>query len=254
MVRGQLDLGFTRQYEGTLPYFISSKCSCGGEWVGRWVCWASAGGGWATWRVGRVCAATMRRAGTTPTAGLMTLLLWIIPYFLVTGSFYVKFMRYMQPIIPPLIVLGVVALWQVRSRAIRGAVAGVVLAGTAVYALAFVNLYDEPHPWNNASVWIHRTIPPGTLILSEQWDDFLPVSMVVDGEIRRRSAYENAELTWLSHPDGADDAAKLDANLALLAEADYLTVLSQRIYGVVPRLPTAIPYPVAITNCCLTAN
>ncbi|MEZ4518993.1 MAG: hypothetical protein R3C44_19950 [Chloroflexota bacterium] len=48
-------------------------------------------------------------------------------------------------------------------------------------------------------------------------------------------------LTWLSYPDEGDDEAKLVDNLGLLAEADYLTVLSQRVYGVVPRLPDRYP-------------
>jgi hypothetical protein len=48
-------------------------------------------------------------------------------------------------------------------------------------------------------------------------------------------------LTWLSRPDAADDEAKLLANLELLAAADFVTILSNRVYGVVPRLPERFP-------------
>src|SRR5690606_9000728 len=89
--------------------------------------------------------------------------------------------------------------------------------------------------------WIYETIPPGTLILSEQYDDYLPVSMMLDGRRRLRTEYPNAELTWLGEPDAADDEAKLMANLELLAQADYVTILSNRNYGVVPRLPERYP-------------
>jgi hypothetical protein len=65
--------------------------------------------------------------------------------------------------------------------------------------------------------------------------------MTIDGQRHLRTDYRNAELTWLSMPDAADDEAKLAGNLALLAEADYLTVLSNRAYGVVPRLPERYP-------------
>jgi hypothetical protein len=84
-------------------------------------------------------------------------------------------------------------------------------------------------------------VPPGTTLLSEQWDDYLPATMVVDGELRRREEFPNAELTWLSGPDAADDEAKLRANLELLAAADFVTILSNRVYGVVPRLPGRFP-------------
>lgn len=241
MVRGEVDLGFTRQYEGTLPYlyFVEMQLRWGLGWPLGLL--ALAGGGWAVWRVGRAALRERSSLRQTPTAEITILLLWIVPYFLVTGSFIVKFMRYIQPIIPALLVLGALALWQLRAPRWRGALAAAVFAATALYALAFAGIYRSPHPWNSASEWIHRHVPPGALILSEQWDDYLPVTMPVDGEIRRRGDYRNAELTWLSDPDDGDDEAKLAANLALLAEADYLTVLSQRVYGVVPRLPERYP-------------
>lgn len=63
----------------------------------------------------------------------------------------------------------------------------------------------------------------------------------MDGQRRRRDEYPNAELTWLSRPGAADDEAKLRANLTALAAADYVTILSNRVYGVVPRLPDHYP-------------
>lgn len=236
MVRGELDLGFTRQFAGTLPYlyFLEMQARWG---LGLPLFLLALGGlGWAL--VTAVRAARLEHASLTrmPVVGLMILLLWIVPYVLVTGSFYVKFMRYMQPVVPPLLVLGAMSLWQLSSPRWRTATATAVLGASALYALAFANQFADPHPWNAASEWIYENVSPGTLILSEQWDDYLPVTMPVNGEVRRRSEYENAELTWLSDPDAADDEAKLAANLDLLAKADYVTVLSQRVYGVVPRL------------------
>lgn len=241
MVRGDLDLGFTRQYAGTVPYlyFIEMQLRWGLGWPLGLL--ALAGGLWASYYIGRAMVADRSSLRRSPLAEIAMLLLWVGAYFLVTGSFYVKFMRYMQPIIPALVVLGVLALWRLPWPRWRRVIAVVVLASTTVYALAFVNLYRGPHPWNSASDWIHRNVTPGALILSEQWDDYLPVTMLVDGEVRRRAEYNNAELTWLSDPDDGDDEAKLAANLALLAEADYVTVLSQRVYGVVPRLPQRYP-------------
>jgi hypothetical protein len=88
---------------------------------------------------------------------------------------------------------------------------------------------------------VYANLPPGTLILSEQWDDALPSTMVVDGRSRFRGEYENQELTWLTGSGRLDNEAKLRQNLTLLAEADYLTIMSNRVYGVTPRLPQRYP-------------
>ena len=88
---------------------------------------------------------------------------------------------------------------------------------------------------------VYATVPPGTTLLSEQWDDYLPATMLLDGQRRRREEFPNAELTWLSSPDAGDDEAKLLANLDKLAAADYVTILSNRVYGVVPRQPERFP-------------
>jgi hypothetical protein len=128
-----------------------------------------------------------------------------------------------------------------RQTWLKWGVGTAVLLATTLYAIGFVNIYQQSHPWVTASEWLFRNAEPGSLTLSEQWDDSIPSTMVVDGEVRRRSEYPNAELTWLSGANGADDVEKLAQNLALLAEADYVTILSNRIYGTVPRLPERYP-------------
>jgi 4-amino-4-deoxy-L-arabinose transferase-like glycosyltransferase len=244
MVRGRADLGFTRQFAGTWPYlyFIEMLLRWGmGLALGLL---GMAGLGWVVWHVARSVRDESGRRGAIhrlQSQPVFTLLLWVLPYFILTGSFYVKFVRYMQPIIPLLILFGAAMIWQWRSIAGRSAVAGAILLVTSLYAFAFIAIYDAEHPWNAASRWIHENVPPGTLILSEQWDDYLPATMRLGDTIHRREEYRNAELTWLTSPDAGDDEEKLAANLDLLAEAEYLTVLSNRVYGVAPRLPERYP-------------
>jgi len=69
----------------------------------------------------------------------------------------------------------------------------------------------------------------------------LPGSLAVDGEFRRSREYNSDELTWLTYADGRDTEERLRANLELLAQADYLVLASNRIYGVIPRLPERYP-------------
>jgi hypothetical protein len=92
-----------------------------------------------------------------------------------------------------------------------------------------------------ASQWIHLNVAPGALILGEQWDEPLPSSLPVEDEFRRRTAYRSESLNWLSEAGANDDEDKLRRNLSLLAEADYVIVASNRVYGVVPRLPGRYP-------------
>lgn len=248
MVRGEIDLGFTRQYAGTWPYIYPIEMQL--RWGMGWLLGllAFAGFGWAIWQGIRYTAQRINARSLADSAAVsaqgdasLVLLAWTIPFFLTTGSFYVKFMRYLLPFTPFLMLYGAALLWQIRNRTLRYLAAGLVLAVTAVYAFSFINIYDTGHPWNNASRWVYANVEPGTLIASEQWDDSLPTSMLVDGQLRRHNEYEDEQLTWLTGPDGKDTQEKLARNLDLLERAEYVTIMSNRIYGVVPRLPQRYP-------------
>lgn len=262
MVRGELDLPFTRQYAGTLPYLYYLEMQF------RWgmgpllALVAFAGLGWAIWHGwrqlgwgGRPAREKVQQwlAGITalqfdrfvPEDGRiqaqLVLLAWVMPYFLITGGFYVKFMRYLQPITPFLALYGAAMLWQwPRSWWRRGVITAVLLT-TTLYAISFINIYSTPHPWIAASQWIHTHVPTGSLILSEQWDDPLPVTLTIDNQLYSRQAYRLAELPWLTQVDERDTREALYQNLELLAQADYVVISSNRVYGVIPRLPERYP-------------
>ena len=149
----------------------------------------------------------------------------MIPYVILTGSFYVKFPRYTQPIVPFLVLFGaalaVHAVGQGRAlRVLSTGFTGLALLSGLLYALAFSAIYDEEHPWNGASRWIYDNVPAGTTILSEYGDDYLPVNLREDGVIRLREDYPNRELVWLSSDDRADDDARLSENITALATAE----------------------------------
>lgn len=257
MVSGEADLPFTRQYSGTPPfwYFIEMQLKWGmGPLLGAA---AFLGLGWTIIQVYRPLRLWLYKVnrnrrvrfqfrlqqlrGMIIETPIFILLAWCLPYFLFTGTFFVKFMRYMQPLVPFLMLFGAAMLWHWRRPFWRSFAILVVVSATAVYAVAFFNMYQTPHPWLLGSGWIYANVPAGTLILSEKWDDSLPSSMMVEGTYRRRSEYRNEELTWLTRTGPNDSEEKLLVNLALLSEADYLTITSNRIYGVVPRLPERYP-------------
>jgi len=248
MVRGQSDLGFTRQYDGTWPYLYPLEMQL--RWgmglplgllafaAFAWVIWITARSLWQRWRGNAESAVD---PFSPLTISLLILLIWAVPFFITTGGFYVKFMRYLQPLAPLLMLFGAALIFQLRDKRIRFAVLLLVLLPTAVYALSFINIYKSDHPWDEASRWVYANIPPGTFIASEQWDDSLPTTMLVDGRIRQRYEYLDQQLTWLTGPDAADNEAKLEKNLLLLEQAEYVTLLSDRVYGVVPRIEDRYP-------------
>ncbi|MBX3056072.1 MAG: phospholipid carrier-dependent glycosyltransferase [Anaerolineae bacterium] len=245
MVRGSSDVTFARQYTDTWPYlyFVEMQLRWGmGLLLGLA---AFAGLAWEIWRVGKSWSKQSDNSPVTlnlqsPISNLI-LLSWIIPFFLLTGAFQVKFMRYLQPITPFLMIYAAALLLSIRWRWARWGAVTAVLLTTTLYALSFVNMYHQPHPWLAGSAWVYENVSPGALILSEQWDDALPSTMLVEGAPRFRSEYRSEELTWLTGADEADNAAKLERNLARLAAGDYLTIMSNRVYGVAPRLNERYP-------------
>ena len=244
MVRGDTSFDFTRQYVGTWPYVYPVLMQLRWGMGALLGVAAFAGFVWALVRgVRRLRQWRRTRAslGQAGNRGELILLTWSLAYFVVTGSFFAKFMRYMEPLTPFLMIYGAALLLQIPQIRWRRLAISAVMVGTALYALAFVNMYASEHPWNVASRWLYANATPGMRIANELWDDPLPSSMEVDGEFRSRHVYEYDELTWLAGINEQDSLQKLKLNLSRLAQADYVTLSSNRGYGVVSRLDDLYP-------------
>jgi 4-amino-4-deoxy-L-arabinose transferase-like glycosyltransferase len=240
MVRGDFVPVFARQYIGTLPYLYPVEMQLRwGMGFGLGLL-AFAGFAWATalpfhdLRLRLLRLPILRRRA--PLEHLLVLA-WVVPFFLITAAFQVKFMRYLQPIVPFLMVYAAALLlaW-IPERWWRLA-AAVALLPPALYTFAFANMYTAPHPWTDASRWLYDQIAPGAVILAERWDDPLPVRLAEHNP----DQYDILELNWLVGVGQQDNELKLAQNLILLEEADYVVVASQRSYGVAPRLPGHYP-------------
>jgi 4-amino-4-deoxy-L-arabinose transferase-like glycosyltransferase len=116
--------------------------------------------------LGVLWAAVRRRAGD------LLLLSFVLPYLYWVGGGYMKFVRYAVPLLPFLCLLGARALLDLGERAavpharltLRAATA-VVLAGSFLYVLAYLNVYHRTDVRLQASRWIHRAVPPGSPVL-----------------------------------------------------------------------------------------
>lgn len=230
MVRGTYDFPYTRQYRGTTAYLYPILQQL--RWGMGWMPGLLGFGGlvWAS------IAALRRRAQV----GTVLVLVWVLPYFLLTGGFMVKFMRYGAPLTPALYVLGAGMLAAVakRSRAVAYVAAGLVVAYAVLWSAAFSSMYHHSFTRHEASEWIYRNLPAGSVITKEEWDDLIPYGMEVDGV--GMSAESRFEV--LSFPlQEPDDQTKVDMLVDRLQRADYIIVSSNRFYGWLPRLQDRFP-------------
>jgi hypothetical protein len=247
IARGALDVPYTIQYAGTLPFLypIWQTALWGMALPLGLVAWSGLAAGLIRW---------LRHGSWTDAL----LLAWAGPYFVITGLLYTKYLRYMLPIVPVLCILGAgLLVGRFRGQRIEpskprslgiGAlalgmrlpriVALVVVLSTLTCALLFASLYAAPHSWVTVSEWIYRNVPAGSILAVEHWDTALPLPVEVDG--RRQSP---TEYTYRTLPlyDEPDDSVKWESLAADLAGSDYLIVASRRLYGSIPRLPDRYP-------------
>ena len=180
-----------------------------------------------------------------PPVVLLLPLAWVLLIFGWQGAQYVKSLRYFLPLYPFLALFaGWLVVWtwdwaRGRSKGLRvaaGALGGVVLLGTFLWALAFIQIYREPVTRVQASEWMYENIPPGSTIATEHYDDPLPFNMF--GYNAYGGMYEGIELTnyWEDTPE------KLEKLLGDLGQADYIAMSSGRLSTSIPRLPMRFPF------------
>ncbi len=179
------------------------------------------------------------------------LLSWVVPLFLITGAFQVKFLRYLLPMIPFLLLFGsrmLFAVWDrvglttfksnVRPWLVAGAV--LLVGSTAFYAFSYVSVYGQTHTAVRAAEWINENVPKGAVILKEHWDEGLP--NLVGYQVRELSLYD---------PDSQEKVRSLSEELA---KADFLVLFSNRLYGTIPRLPERYPITSAYYDLLFTGG
>lgn len=241
MARGVVDIPYTRQFIGTLPYIYPiQQAIIWSMGIPLGVAGFSAAAGALIQGLVALARRQWQRAGE-----LWMPLAWFLPYFGLTGSFHAKFLRYMLPVTPFLCLWAAWALGELTSaqgrlrRAWRAlGVVGVVLIllSTGAYALAYLNVYRQTHPWIQATAWLCKNLPENSRLLIEHWDDPLPL-LQGTGEL---DCHENYQVSVFAAYD-PDDTAKLESLLDALENNDYIILSSNRLYNTIPRLPSRYP-------------
>jgi len=156
-------------------------------------------------------------------------------YFLYVGSWHTKFIRYMVPIIPFLLISSSILLMRIRLkfRLLGNLLILGMVATTVIWALAFFSIYLNPQTRIVASEWIYHNIPYGVRILNEQWDDGLPIPIAEFNP----ALYQ---ITSLAMYD-TDNTIKIKYLSTNLSSADYIIFNSRRLYGTLINLKDKYP-------------
>jgi hypothetical protein len=238
MVRGTLDLPYTRQYAETVAYVYQITQ------VIRWSLGpllgtiGVAGIAYALW-----CLERLRRVKSWESLLAQAIpVVWFLVYFGLTGAFHTKFLRYMLPITPLLCLWGaafLMALIRQRRRLWRylgQGLAIVTVAGSVLYTAAFLHIYASAHPWEQATDWICAQVPANSVLMIEHWDQPLPI---VQG-IGAHDCWRDYRIITFPAYD-PDRPEKRDQLIAMLQTADYVLISSNRLYGSIARLPDRYP-------------
>ena len=180
---------------------------------------------------------------------------WVAIYFLFMGRQFSLYMRYFLPIYAPLTLFAAYllfdvwkaaregsfgwlgALWpRIRPGLARTAKAAViaVVALTALWGLAYANIYTRPLTRVEASRWVNENpekVPPGSAFAAEEWDDPVPMRLP-DG-----NTYPIVNLNVVEE-DGPQKLARL---ADFLDQVDYISISSNRAYDSLTRYPAKYP-------------
>jgi hypothetical protein len=176
--------------------------------------------------------AVRRRANVEALALRIMVLAYVAIVFFYVATRFQHMGRYLLPILPLLAVAASYGMFRIFGRRPRflAVVAGIVVALTGAYALAFHAVYAKQTTRLAASAWLANHTPLGTNIANEHWDDTIPVgSFVIGRELVIVPVFE------------PDDETKLRKLYEPLARSDYYALSSPRAWRTIGRLPDRYP-------------
>ncbi len=125
-----------------------------------------------------------------------------------------------------------------RARRWFWAMGLVVLIPTILWALAFVNgVYRTEHPFITASKWMYENIPDGSAIITEHWEEGMPLNLPIPGGYPAAHGWKNVTMPMYEE----DTPQKFEIIKQNMREGDYYVLATKRLYGALPHLPQRYP-------------
>ncbi len=155
-------------------------------------------------------------------------------YFIAFGSFAVGYMRYMLPLYPFFaitagyfineIAMPLIPKKYLASYFSRKLLLFIFVFLCLLYPLSFLSIYTSPNTRIQATDWILKNIPEGSVIATEYWDDSLPLEGFEKYNTIQLSLYEK------------DTQKKWENIYRILESTDYIILSSHRIYAPLQKL------------------
>ncbi len=171
---------------------------------------------------------------------IVFLLSYYLLYFLLIGKSAVKFMRYMLPLYPFLIILAGYGIWRIQSTKlktkfidIQTSILFALISIAFLWTLSFLHIYTTSNTRVQATVWINQNVPEGKTLAVEHWDDRLPIFYNKD--------YKFEELQLYNLPDNEEKWSIVSNQLL---NTDYIIIASNRLYVPLQRLSDCKKYKV----------
>ena len=247
---GENPIVFTQQYRNTLPviYSLDNLFYPSLDWVTAFFVIG-----------GCIFAfAQLFRDGSHPD---LLLCAWVIPSFILYSSMHSKFPRYMDAILPVMMVLGarwITALISIRPKFYSPYMPGVserwkkafkafgMVGGAAalicglIYAVSYVGIYNRPHTLVEAGQWMRGHMKRGALITQNSWDNGIGIHIESKDQIGIHTSADQE----LRSP-----AERIRYLARMLNKFDYVVFPSKRGYGTTLHNPDKFP----VTNKFLRA-
>ncbi len=167
---------------------------------------------------------------------LMLILAATIMFFLYQSTVVLKTIRYFIYIYPFLAIFGgiaLAALWRIRQQKLRIGLCIATGAAIMIWPVMFNSIYMYDHSRVQASYWIYENLPGETVLLSEHWDDGLPL-MIPD---QQGKIFIMDQLPVFD----PDTPEKWEIMNSKLEKADYYVLSSNRGWGSITTVPERYP-------------
>lgn len=166
---------------------------------------------------------------------VLPILLFAFFYALYIGTWHTKFVRYLVPLLPVILLCSAWACTRVKARfnRIGTFIIIAVIGSSGIWGASFFSIYCRPSTRIAASKWVYENIPEKSKILLEHYDYALPVPI---GE-KSPTVFSRRVFPFYDE----DNPAKMRSLAEALAESDLIILASRRLYSTIPK--DSVKYP-----------
>jgi hypothetical protein len=167
------------------------------------------------------------------------MLFWTVSFFIYQSMQFVKVMRYFIFLYPFFAIFAGFGFYKLNNTLKRYTykwypILLVLCVGAVlVWPLAFFSIYTKEQSRVTASEWIYRYLPDNSIVLTEYWDDSLPLWV----RNTSKKTFQNIQLPVFD-PDTEQKWQKMNN---YLSQGDYLILSSNRGWGSIPTVPERYP-------------